>query len=487
MQEQRNLRVAAIISLAVLGILLVGAFVFYRERILFSDAAWISYLTINSGELQIQAGRYGSFITQIFPILGGKLGLPLKVNLILYSVSFSLFYLVTGWILFRMRRYALVVLLALFFTLFVSDAYFWTNNEVYQGVTWMFLMFGTICFLYDRLESRKALFYLVSIPLFILLAFFAIYTHPTVMIPTVFLWVFLCLSGKEKLFKTLHSLVFALMLIAIAIFKLISSTNNNYDGNILQKVFKANIGEIIGTFTSGMADIFWKNLLGNHWLIAFIFLAGTIYLLKQRKYLLAVYTICACVGYFILICLTFSGGSKPYIESEWMCLAIPGSVAFVWYLLPVVSMRQLWVVVCFIFLVRLAYIVSVIPRYTARIELIHTITDIMRQRGITKAVIKKTDERYEAKAVIGWGLPLEVLFTSIMEHDSLQRTALCLGEYEIERINPQSSTRHLVLPFWNMPIADLNKKYFNPDTLQTYQIFTYDEFFGDKIDVLSTD
>lgn len=487
MQQQRSLKIAAGISLAVLGILLAGSIVFYKERMLFSDAVWIAFHTVNTGSIQIQVERYGSFITQMFPVIASKMGLSLKTILVLYSLSFNLFYFVAGWILFCMRRYALVILLTLFHTIFVSEAYFWTNNEVYQGVTWMFIMFGTTAFLYEKLTERMVLFYLVSIPVFTVLAFFSIYTHPLVMLPTAFLWVFLCVSGKEKFFRSLHSLLFAILLIAIAAFKVASSKNNYYDGNILQKVFKSTLGELIGTFTSGMADIFWKNLLSNHWLIAFIFVAGIIYLLKQKKYLLSICTIGAALCYFMLMCLTFSDGSKPYIESEWMCLAIIGAAPFVYYLLPVISTRNALIIVSFILVVRLAYIAAAVPRYASRIKMITTITDIMKQRGITKAVIKKTDERLENKSIIGWGLPIETLFTSIMEHDTVQRTAICLSEDEINRSNPQALTKDIILPFWTTPISQLNKRYFRPDTTQAYQVSTYEEFFGDKIGVLATD
>jgi len=451
---------------------------------LFSDAAWIAFSAINSGSLQIQAQRYGSFITQMFPAVGSKLGLSLKADLVLYSLSFNLFYFVTGYILFRMRRYALVVLLAFFHTLFLSDAYFWTNNEVYQGVTWMFLMLGTISFLYDLHSERPTRFYLVAVPLFIPLAFFSIYTHPAVMMPTAFLWVFFAVSGKERFFRILHSLPFILIIAAITVFKMISSSGDGYDGNILNKVFKSNIGEIIGTFTSGMADIFWKNLLHNHWLVAFIFLAGIIYLLKQRRYLVAVCTICACLTYFILICLSFSGGSKPYIESEWSSLAVLGAAPFAYFIVPAASARQVIISMSVIFIVRFIYIAVAFPTYDARITMINSITNIMRERGVTKAIIRRADDRLEKKSIISWALPVETIFTSVLDGDTVQRTALCLNDDEINRVQPLQQQKAIILPFWTTPVSELNTRYFKMDTTKAYRIYTFEEFFGNKMNVL---
>ena len=113
MRNDTSLRYAAVGSLIALSILLLGAVVFYKERMVFSDAAHIVFYEINQGKLQIQVERYGAFITQIWPLLGSKLNLSLKAILILYSLSFNVFYLAVALILFRFRDYQLVILMAL--------------------------------------------------------------------------------------------------------------------------------------------------------------------------------------------------------------------------------------------------------------------------------------------------------------------------------------------------------------------------------------
>src|SRR6185436_11625598 len=98
---------------------------------------------INLGELQPQEYRFGSFITQIFPLLGSKLHLPLSWIVVLYSASFNLFYLAVAAILvLKIKEYALAILMSFYYVLFVSDSYFWISNEVHQGIAWMFLFFG---------------------------------------------------------------------------------------------------------------------------------------------------------------------------------------------------------------------------------------------------------------------------------------------------------------------------------------------------------
>lgn len=484
MQQSEHLRTGALICLSALFVLLVGAVIFFKERMLFSDAAWIAFHTINSGTVQPQASRYGSFITHIFPVLAGKAGLSLKGILILYSISFNLFYFLSGYLLFRMKRYNLVILLTLFHTLFVSHAYFWTNNEVYQGVTWMFLMFGFIVYFHNRYHLKPIKYHILSLLIFIPLCFIAIYTHPLVLIPTLFLWVFFFADNSEPFFRTRYSIVYIVVLLAIVLFKIIDSRKNYYDGNILQNVFNANLADIIGTFTSGMADIFWKNLLTNHWIVAIIFLAGIFSLLRNRKYLQAVITVLASVSYFVVMCLTFSGGSKPYIESEWMCLAILATTPFVYNTLPGLKLHTLVAVLGVILIIRVSYIAFALPTYTGRIKMIETIVSIMKQKDVSKAIIVRTDNRLEDKSVIGWALPVETLFESVLANDTIQRTAICLSPEEIEKLPLNDLTRDIILPFSVNAISTFNHKYLRPDSMHTYKVFTYEEFFEDKIDVL---
>ena len=64
-------------------VLLAGAAFFYMERMLFLDASFILFRIINLGEFQIQEHRYGSFITQAFPLIAAKLHLPIQVVVLL--------------------------------------------------------------------------------------------------------------------------------------------------------------------------------------------------------------------------------------------------------------------------------------------------------------------------------------------------------------------------------------------------------------------
>jgi len=70
---RQSLRKLANIAFAAMGALFVLAILFYKERVLFADAAFIAFHIINDKKLAIQENRYGSFITQVVPLFGQKL------------------------------------------------------------------------------------------------------------------------------------------------------------------------------------------------------------------------------------------------------------------------------------------------------------------------------------------------------------------------------------------------------------------------------
>lgn len=118
----------------------IGSVVFYKERMLFVDPAFITFEIINNKTFIFSENRYGAFITQIFPLISVHLNASLNVVLVLYSVSFYLFYLLVAFLSGSVFKQKLLAILFIFYLcFFVSDVYFWPNNEIHQAVGWMIL------------------------------------------------------------------------------------------------------------------------------------------------------------------------------------------------------------------------------------------------------------------------------------------------------------------------------------------------------------
>lgn len=472
-----NLKTAAKIALVPLVILLAGALIFYKERMII-DGAFIVFEIINKGELQIQVERYGSFITQLFPLIAAKCHLPLKAVLMCYSASFAIFPLVTGLILYRLRAYALVVLLGFYYTLYVTEAYFWTNNELHQGVCWMLLLFGLVHTM-SRQEAKPGLFKAaVQLLLFALLAFLAIYTHPTVMVPCGFLWGYYLLDNWKGSQKKPLMVTQSALLCALIIFKYLTSTQNNYDSNFLAKLGKINLQDVLDTFTSGMADVIWKGYLRNYWFIPILFLSGIVALVRRKKFLLLSFVILANLAFFVVLCLLFYGGDTHYIESELMPFAIMGSTAFVYELLPSIRREKTVVLLLsFIFVVRLSLIAMVIPKFTGRVQKVESLLDEMKRRKITKMILTHPDgdERLERELIVSWALPFESIYVSALRGEQPQRTISYKSEREAADLQKEDLSMNIATPFVLWYIPDLNRRYFHIDSTERYSVVPYEE------------
>ena len=70
------------IALGAMGVLLILGTIYYKERTVFSDAAFSIFHLINSGRIDVPGGnRYGAFVVQVLPFFAQKLHLPVKAIL----------------------------------------------------------------------------------------------------------------------------------------------------------------------------------------------------------------------------------------------------------------------------------------------------------------------------------------------------------------------------------------------------------------------
>ena len=446
-------------------ILLTGAFVFYLERILFVDASFILFRIINMDSLQIQEHRYGSFITQAFPLLAARLHLPLSLIVLLYSISFNLFYLVVAYLLvYTFRETALALLMSFYYILFVSDADFWTNNEVHQGIAWMFLFFAVVL----SMGRKKANPFFI-LPVFILLAFLSIYSHPLVLFPAVFLWLFFMIRPDWPFTKK-WTAVFSIILLLICASKFYLSTGGDsyYDAEKLTSALPLSTGKIVAAFTSPMAKEIVVRSTWNYWIVPILFFAGLYAAYKQKKYRAIALTLSFSLAYFLAVAITFNAFIPFYTESEWMAGTIIFTALFVYYLLPGLKPNLAVWVIGGIFLVRLIYIAEASGKWIERKEWIMARLDNMREKNISKAIIYE-NEKNNKVLVMNWGAPTESIIASALHGDNPQKTFVVGSPENIAQRIP-AFTGQMIAPFETQSIESLNRHYFYFDTTDAYQV-----------------
>ena len=466
---QLTLKKAAEIGLASLTVLLIGSFVFYKERLFFEDPSYISFFILNFRSLDIQVHRYGSFITQLVPYIGQQLQLPIKPVLIGYAVSFNLFYLITASLLvYRYKQYRLALLMALYYFIFVSDSYFWISNEIHQAVAWMFLFFGVSIYL--GFKGTKVFLFLVP---FLLLAFLTLFTHFVVLIPTVYLWVYFILEKKNWPFSNKITIILSCLLTAIIILKFMSA--QSYDSMVMTGLTKSSLGDIPGAFTKPEIKKFCTRCLVNYWIAIPVFLSGMVSLFRNNQILPALWTALTLIGYFIVMGLIYVGSIPSYYaESEWQSLGIIIAAPFVFSLLPHLKWSHTAGLITCIFLIRMIYMSTAIPAFSWRVGFEERVMNQMKHKGIYKLALI-VDNDTDSRCISNWGASDETLLMSAMNGDKPLRTFFFIRKEDTALISKVTGTIGFYDTYLILPQDKLNRNYFVIDTTKSYVVMDYKE------------
>jgi hypothetical protein len=469
-----SLKGGSLLALSLLAILLLLSLVFYKERMLFIDAPHNLFLIINSHQFHIEEQRYGSFISQLLPLTGSWLQLPVGWLMALYSISFNLFFLIAGCLLvFKYKNYELAILLALYLSLFTSATFFWPNNEVHQGICWLLL---AVAANFSISARRRTSFFTV---LFFIASFFlAIWTHPLVMLIALYLWFFLWIRKADWPFTFAESVLYSFILIVISVCKFYRGMNHGYDSSKIETITNFKLSTIGQIFTSPQLRLFFHNCLTNYWLAGLLFVAGIFAILRKRQYLLAAFTIVSAAGYLLLVCITFRDGNSNlfYIESEYMPLALICSIPFVYFIIPILKPRWSMAFLTIIFIVRLGYILHAAPTFTNRVAYLEKINHKMKEKNLTKIIIPDVPDSLNSVLLMSWGTPVESIFLSKLKGESPQRTFI---------VNPDpnpavyTNSNDTLIGCWQkLQQKQLNRYYFEMDTSTVYKVIHYAELMN---------
>jgi len=127
----------------------------------------------------------------------------------------------------------------------------------------------------------------VVIPIFSLLGFFTIYTHPLIVFSFGFLWVFYTLQPTLWPYSRKFTLILSSILILIAASRFwvsLSYSRFAYDAEKMQGLIHLDPASIMGVFGSPMAKEFASRCLTNYWLLPLIAITGFVSGLLQKNF-----------------------------------------------------------------------------------------------------------------------------------------------------------------------------------------------------------
>lgn len=468
----KTLKRASYVAFAAMAVLLLLAFIYYKERALFIDSSYVLFNIVNKGELMIQENRFGSFITQIIPLMCAKLHLPMRFILITYTISFNVFYLlVISILVFRFRQYGLAILMSLYYLLFVTFTYYWTNNEVHQGIAWMFLMLG-----FTLHAGKQGWNMILLVTAFLVFGILAASSHMLVIMPLTFLWFYIIADCNICPFNRSKTILLSVLLLAIVWLKYHYSISQPYDGQKLKATsdftFKYLYEVAVGTFGTD----FIKLCIKVYWLVPVTFILGMYSLLKDKRYLQSVIVVGAALLYYLFMCLTFSNTyymHRFHIESEWMGLAIITSAPFVFSFLPKLKPNVAMLLMVGIVSIKLVYIVRSSSFFVQRQQFIAQVLDKMEQKNVYKLALQP-DKRIEEKLILDWATPEESILLSAFNNDEPRRTFVVLPGMNVTDAALKSN-RNLIITYTNIEPQDVNNEYFNINRDTCYRVMTYDE------------
>lgn len=185
------------------------AIVFFKERAAFMDGAFQLVNLINTGEFSVHHYRLTNPLTQILAWLGVRFGLPLDYVMIGYSFNFILFHLFIYHLIVNWCKNDFLGLVQIgFFTLFVTQSFYFVPPEYYQGMSLLLLWTGIL--LQPAFRKKKWRFPLLAFFLILI-----IFDHALLSIFFLFIWIFLWLHNKNSRNLQFYGLLAFMILIYV--------------------------------------------------------------------------------------------------------------------------------------------------------------------------------------------------------------------------------------------------------------------------------
>jgi hypothetical protein len=168
-------------------ILLIFALYFYLERTVFIDISFHLFYILKDDSFAIQNYRFAAAFTQLFPLMGSKMGLGLDNIAKLYSIGFGVFYfMIFTFIAYGLKLWRYAMIMLLFSTMMIAHTFYWIQSEFPQGLAMMVLYFALLDYIDKKPESHKIWFLALGV-----LLFTVAFSHPLMIFPFAFFSLFL--------------------------------------------------------------------------------------------------------------------------------------------------------------------------------------------------------------------------------------------------------------------------------------------------------
>ncbi len=444
-------------SLAYL-VLAVLALVFYLERTAFLDIAFHLFYIIKNGDFAIQNNRFGAGVTQIFPLLGSKIGMSLKSIMQLYSCSFVFYYyLVFALCLLVCRSYRFALAMLLLSTIMVTDTFYWIQSEFGQGLATLVLFFALLQFRSDQKAERQWYQY----PILFIFIFALVFFHPLLLFPFLFTGVFLYLHGKtDKDILKVSLVSFLLMFVTKAVF-----FRTVYESGSMRGL--KNFAELFPNYFSIQSnrDLLYYAIKDYNLLFLLLFASIAFYIWK-RKYKKLLLLCSFFAGYVLLVNVSYPHGEHQfYMENLYLPLSIFVIFPVVFDLIDLLPRRSLLIALFLFLAFRIGHIGWNHQQYSTRVAYLQSHLEATRDEPPLKRIIpaSKLDKQI---MLMHWATPYEFWLLSTLDGGE-SRSILATDSPE-KLYWAKESTDNFITMWGVFPYRELPEKYFRMKDFSKY-------------------
>ena len=445
-------------------VLFAFSFLFFKERILFSDTAFQFFKIINFEKINIEASRYGAILPQLPVLLSMKLGVNLKWLTIIFSGSFILlYYLVFICCVHLLKNISAGLTVVIVLILCISQSFFHPVTETHQSLVFAILVYAILQYSGFRHPTIQ---YLLAMAI-IILAFF---THPVAVYPLVFIIGYVAVDKKQLRSLVPYLLVFTVGLLAVG--KVLLTNENSYEGKFFSELLKS--PSIIFDLPDAYATKFFvKKIFRLYFWLTIFELALIIYLVSKKQYVKLVWQLASSGFFLVVTLLTYNqGDSDMMMERAFMPLALFVAVPLFKEMLENNSFKYLkFSLLSVVILISTNRIYQQGKKFRERTQFNLGILSKTAHLPNRKFIVEKSeiDKHY----VIFWSHSFETLILSAITENMPTQTIFPANDLSklTKYTSGEANDIFLGTDFWlEWGINDLNSKYFNLPTNYPYKM-----------------
>jgi hypothetical protein len=442
--------------LSVSAILLGFGAWYYLERMTHLDMAFQTFLILKSGHLEIQSGRFGAAVTQIWAWTAQWMGFPLKGVLLAYSIGHVVWPVLLAslaWV-WGQWRWSMVILLSA--TLLTTHTFFWLS-EMPQGLVFLCAVYAWMHYKggFNRFKWWEWGLWLAAL-------WTAFYFHPMVLYANLFIGLFFLLEpGRNRDWKIMHVAAMGIF-IGLAVLKYKVLKLDWYDAAAIKRQ------DAFGQLWPNWLDIdsnhrFLEWSIQDYWLVWLVIFGGIIWAIRQHRYSQAALMSLWPLGFVLLVNVPFhdSIGKQFYMENLYLPIAVYAAVPLMFLVFKQpkesLSNQAFWVLLV-LFGLSFGRITQAGNEWNLRLRWERQLLQTTDSRPMKKLIIPESQVPMDLLKM-SWASPYEFLLLSTLEHPDSARCMIITDQPS--RFDSLMSRPALFLgTFKNYPFESLPSQYF---------------------------